>query len=181
MKQSALIQELISKTESHLAFAQSLTDLETDLLKKSPSNGGWNVLQCLEHMNRYDRFYMDVANQKIEQARKTKEEKEFKPGWMGKLFTQMMLPKKNMLKMKTFPDKDPKVAEVDKSVLHVFIEQQKAWISVLEKAKQVDLNKNRCKLTLPLLRLNLGSAMKFDIYHNERHIAQAKKCLKEHS
>jgi len=180
MKQSALIQELITKTEAHIAFARSLTAEKPDLLKKSPPSGGWNVLQCLEHMNRYDRFYIDECGQKATQAKKVLADKVFKTSWLGKLFTKMMLPKKNMLKMKTFPDKNPKAGEVDERVLQIFIKQQKEWLSVLEEAKQVDLNKNRCNITLPLLSMNLGSSMRFDIYHNERHVAQAKRCLETH-
>ncbi|MEQ8910083.1 MAG: DinB family protein [Vicingaceae bacterium] len=181
MKQSEVLQELSEYVEQHLNFAQTLKSKKVSTLKHQPKEGAWNALQCIEHLNRYGEFYLDECGQKINQAKKVQGVREFKPGFWGKLFTKIMLPKKNMIKMKTFADKNPEAENMDKEVLDTFINQQKAWLSLLDKAKQVNLNKNNCSLTLPLLKINLGSTLRFNLYHNERHVVQAQKAIESYT
>lgn len=181
MEQSEAIQELKQFVEQHLAFAKEIESKNLALLAHQPQKGAWNALQCIEHLNRYGEFYLAECGAKITQAKTVDSNKTFKPGFWGKLFTKMMLPKKNMFKMKTFADKNPESAKLDKSVIDTFIEQQNKWLTLLDQAKQVDLNKNNCKLTLPLLKMNLGSTLRFNHYHNERHVVQAKKAMETYS
>lgn len=179
MTQAAILEELKHYISVHLSYAETLKTISKDELNKVPSNGGWNALQCLEHLNRYGVFYLKECGNKIEKAKKQGQMKSFKAGFWGKLFTKDMLPKEGMKTMKTFKSKNPSQAEVDLNVIQQFIEQQKKWLSLLEKAKHVDLNKNFCNLTIPIVKMNLGSTLRFTIYHNERHIVQAKACLME--
>lgn len=177
MKQTELIESLNKYLNSHRAFAKSLVNTEEKKLHQKPEDGGWNVLQCIEHLNRYGDYYLKEVNHKIAKASKDSANREFKAGFFGKLFSSMMLPKKGMLKMKTFADKNPDADQLDKSVIYKFIEQQNEWEKLLKACHHVNLNKLKCNLTLPLLKLNLGSTLQFVIHHNERHVAQAQKQL----
>lgn len=181
MKQTEVIQELKNYVQAHLDFAESLNEKKDSALNHHPSEGAWNALQCLEHLNRYGDFYLVEIGNKVSKGRKQSDDKNFKPGFWGKLFTNMMLPKKGMFKMKTFTDKNPEAIQLNRKTIDTFIQQQLAWLQLLEEAKQVDLNKNNCKLTLPVLKMNLGSTLQFNLYHNERHIVQAKKALESFS
>lgn len=181
MKQTEVIQELKNYVQAHLEFAKKLRDKKDSALNHHPSEGAWNALQCLEHLNRYGDFYLAEIGNNVSKAKKQTTNKTFKAGFWGKLFTNMMLPKKGMFKMKTFADKNPKAIQLSRKTIDTFIQQQDAWLTLLEKAKQVDLNKNSCKLTLPLLKMNLGSTLQFNLFHNERHIVQAKKALESFS
>jgi uncharacterized damage-inducible protein DinB len=177
MKQTELIESIENYVNTHRDFANSLINIDEEKLHQKPEDGGWNVLQCIEHLNRYGDFYLKEVNRKVEKASKDTAKDEFKAGFFGKLFSAMMLPKKGMLKMKTFADKNPDADELDKSVIHKFIKQQNEWQKLLKDCRQVNLNKLKCNLTLPLLKLNLGSTLQFVFHHNERHVAQARRLL----
>lgn len=177
MKQKAVIEEIEGYVNSHLSFAKDLKALSKEQLHKKPENDGWNILQCIEHLNRYGDFYLTEIESKINNAKPLLEDKDFKSGFWGKLFTKMMLPKKGMIKMKTFADKNPNAEDLNIEVIDKFIEQQQKWLVLINKCSKVDLNKNSCRLTLPLLNMNMGSTLQFVIYHNERHVVQAKKLL----
>jgi hypothetical protein len=64
------------------------------------------------------------------------------------------------------------------NVIADFLRFQEEFTEVLKEAEQVDLRKTKCPLSLrPVVKLNLGDALTFIAYHNERHIYQAKKVL----
>lgn len=89
-----------------------------------------------------------------------------------------MLPKEDMKTMKTFKSKNPNASKLNKkNVLLTFIQLQKELLGYLELSKTKNLDKIRTKITLPLLTFKLGDTFRFVIYHNERHIVQAKKVL----
>lgn len=177
MKQKAVIEEIEGYVNSHLSFAKDLKALSKEQLHKKPENDGWNILQCIEHLNRYGDFYLAEIESKIKSAKPLLEEKSFKAGFWGKQFTKMMLPKKGMIKMKTFADKNPDDNQLNAEVIDKFIEQQIRWLDILSFCEKIDLNKNSCRLTLPLLKMDMGSTLQFVIYHNERHVVQAKRLL----
>ena len=80
-------------------------------------------------------------------------------------------------KMKTFKDKNPIHSGVDRRVLDTFIDDQNEFIRLLEKSKNVDWNKTKASLTLPLLKFNLGDTFRFIINHEIRHFFQIEKIL----
>lgn len=177
MKQKAVIHEIVGYVNSHLSFGKDLKELTNGQLQKKPENDGWNILQCIEHLNRYGDFYLAEIESNIKNAKPLLEDKDFKAGFWGKLFTKMMLPKKGMIKMKTFADKNPDASQLNSTVIDKFIEHQLKWLDILSLCEKIDLNKNKCRLTLPLLKMNMGSTLQFVIYHNERHVVQAKRLL----
>jgi hypothetical protein len=135
----------------------------------------------LEHLNRYAEFYTSEIERLLQknQTAKGRPEKEFKPGYWGKKFCDSMLPDENgkIKKMKTFKSKNPAAQEASIDSLEKFLAYQERWEKILEKVKDFDLNKNKCKLTIPLIKMNLGSTLRFIIYHQERHILQAQRVL----
>ena len=97
--------------------------------------------------------------------------------FLGKKFTTGMLPSENMPTMNTFKDKNPAKNDVKNGDINKFIEDQKNFLTLLNKARNTDLNKNNCKLTIPIVKMRLGDTLKFYTYHNVRHIAQAQKAI----
>ena len=90
----------------------------------------------------------------------------------------MMLPREKLNKMKTFKDKNPLGSELDKRTLERFITQQEQLLSLLEKAKNIDLNKTKTAISISKwIELKLGDTFRVVVYHNDRHIVQAKKIL----
>jgi hypothetical protein len=79
--------------------------------------------------------------------------------------------------MPALKDKNPLHAQLDIEVITEFIRQQNELLKVLNKAAGVNLSKVKCKLTLPLLKFNLGDTLRFIINHQIRHLQQADRVL----
>lgn len=175
MKQEDFIQDLTQKVNFTIEEVNQLKKLPQNKLLSRKEEKSWNALECIEHLNRYSDFYIKEFTKKVESANKGNGQKEFKSGFLGGYFAKSMLPTKGMRSMKTFADKNPLNDSLTNDVLDQFLQQQNQLLMILKKAKEVDLSKTKCNLTLPLIKLKLGDAFKFYIHHNLRHIEQAKK------
>jgi len=172
-----LINELVELTHEHLAFAESLLLKTDEELNKRLTDESWSVLECLEHLNLYGNFYLPEIKNRIERS-KTKAATEFKSGWLGNYFAQSMLPKENLNKMKAFKSMNPIHSSLSKNTVTVFIDQQKQLLDLLNASRNVNLNKVKTNISITtLIKLKLGDTFKFLIYHNKRHVVQAKKVL----
>lgn len=182
MKQSEVIAHLKELIVNQTDLAYSFQEEDSERLALSPSKDTWNVLQCLEHLNRYANFYTQEIESLLQKAHSTSNtaDQSFSPGYWGKKFCDSMLPDENgqIKKMTTFKSKNPSTQEASIDSLEKFLTYQERWEKILEKAKDFDLNKNSCKLTIPILKMNLGSTLRFVIYHQERHLKQAERALK---
>ncbi|MNY40294.1 hypothetical protein D3C86_1750280 [compost metagenome] len=98
---------------------------------------------------------------------------EFESGFLGSYFAKSMLPKEKLNKMKTFKDKNPMNAKLDKTVIDKFINQQIKLIELLEKSRNVSLNRVKIQTSISsLLRLKLGDTFQFYVNHIIRHLKQ---------
>ena len=179
MKQSAVIEDLIDKTRYCMGSVDGFLKMDDKNLNRNPSPNSWNVLQNIKHLNLYGDFYLPEFKKSIKKAKRENIDKEFKPGFWGKYFTSMMLPQegKKMMKMKAFKSKSPDLGSVSKNDLKEFLKQQEKLLDLLEQARSTNLNRNKCKLTLPLIKMNLGATLQFVIFHHVRHIEQAKGAI----
>ncbi len=180
MKQSEVIAELKEMVVNQIERTHALQEAGTDKLSLSNSPESWNVLQCLEHLNRYADFYIESINEKLKRSTKSaSSEKVFKPGYFGNKFYLDMLPKADgsVKKMKTFKSKNPTEQESGIESLEKFLDYQEEWLELLDRVKDFNLNRNNCKLTIPLIKMNLGSTLRFVIAHQERHIQQAERTM----
>jgi hypothetical protein len=175
---ATLLQELTTRVQSHLEFGNSLLQESEVPLNWKKDLQSWSALECLEHLNLYGKFYIPEINKKM-RASTAPASKVFKSGRLGNKFAQDMLPKEGMKKMNTFKSKNPIHSNLNsQTVIQTFIDQQKEFLTLLEMAKTKNLTKIKTSITLPLLKLRLGDTFRFVIYHNERHVAQAKRALK---
>lgn len=89
-----------------------------------------------------------------------------------------MLPKEKLNKMKTFKDKNPIGSKLDKKTIERFISQQEQILNLLDKSREIDLNKTKTAISITnLIKLKIGDTFRVVIYHNERHLEQANKLL----
>ncbi|MCQ9636330.1 DinB family protein [Chryseobacterium sp. WG14] len=175
---SQLLNELKNKTQQHLQYAEMLLRKTEDELNFRISADSWSVLECLEHLNRYGEFYIPEISRKISSS-VTSSQLTFKPGILGNYFAKTMLPKEKINKMKTLKAMNPIHSQLNKSVIDEFIRQQKQMFELLEKAGHIDLEKTKTGISISKwISLKLGDTFRFVIYHNERHIIQAGKVLK---
>ncbi len=88
------------------------------------------------------------------------------------------MPNYKLKKMKTFKSMNPIYSKIDQKVIDVFIAQQNQLLELLKAAQNISLNKTKTAISISkLIKLKLGDTFRFVIYHNQRHILQAKKVI----
>lgn len=173
-----LISELKNIIQQHIQFVEVLLDKPDSKLNFRVSKESWSILECFEHLNRYGNFYIPEIDERISSS-KTTSATLFSSGILGNYFAESMLPKEKLNKMKTFKNMNPIHSQLDRKVLEEFIKQQTELLKLLEKAQNIDLNKTRTSISISkLIKLKLGDTFRFVIYHNLRHVEQAKRVLK---
>jgi hypothetical protein len=179
MTKLELITDLKSKTADCIIAAEHFQSLSVKDLNQRRSSDSWSVLACLEHLNLYGDFYLIELEQKILNAKPQVADDYFKSGWFGERTVTSMLPKDDHVdKMKTFQSKDPGYTDLDIKIIDRFLKQQHQLMRLLDMAEQVDISSITTRITLPLIRFKLGTTFRFVVYHNVRHIWQAKNTLK---
>ncbi len=174
-----LLTELKAKVNSHIEEAKLLLTLSNDELQYKTSPKSWSVIECIEHLNLYAKFYNLEVAKRIKKSN-SKATTNFKSSYLGNKFALNMLPKEGMKTMNTFKSKNPIYSDLNtKKVLLKFITFQEELLILLEKSKGKNLTKIKTSTTLPILKFRLGDTFRFVIYHNERHIVQARKVLKK--
>ncbi len=175
MKSELLIQALLEQTRKSINQAENIRVADLKNLTWRQNKTSWNILECLEHLNRYSDFYLPQIEAEIKNSN-TKADIEFKSGLIGGYFAKSMLPGKKLNKMKTFKDKNPLNAKLDKRVIDKFIEQQVKLVHLLNQSRSVSLNKVKIKTSISrLIKLKLGDTFQVDINHIIRHLAQVNR------
>lgn len=174
-----LLEDLAERTRSNIAEAKAFQCRSLKDLNWRPVPTSWSVLECVEHLNLYGDFYIPQI-EKVIRENKFPGEKVFKSGYVGNYFAQMMLPGEKLKKIKTFKNKNPLGSKLDKSTIEKFIDQQKAILDLLSRASAVSLSRTKTGTSISkIIRLKLGDTLRVVIFHNQRHILQAQKVLKE--
>lgn len=172
-----LIEDLIQRTRENMNDAQKLLELPVGPLNNRPGPESWSALECIEHLNLYGDYYIPEISKRIKESKSSAVE-VFKSGWLGNYFAESLLPKEKLNKMKTFKDKNPIGSKLDKHTIERFIEQQKVLLDLLNKAREVSLNKTKTSISITsLIKLKLGDTFRVVIYHNQRHLVQARKAI----
>lgn len=172
MQSEKLIQTLIEQTRQIINQAEKLKSYDLETLTWKENEVSWSILECLEHLNLYGDFYLPQIENKIKNST-TNADIEFKSGILGNYFAKSMLPKEKLNKMKTFKDKNPLNAKLDKSVVDKLINQQIKLLEFLNQSRNVSLNKVKIQTSISsLIRLKLGDTFQFFINHIIRHFAQ---------
>ncbi|WMJ74010.1 DinB family protein [Cytophagaceae bacterium ABcell3] len=175
MQAEKLIDSLIEQTQKALGQVEKLKSIDIQTLTWKPDESSWNILECLEHLNLYGKFYLPEIETSIQKSN-SKEEAEFKSGFLGSFFAKSMLPKDKLNKMKTFKDKNPLDEKLDKSVIDVFINQQIILLQLLKQSKSVSLSKVKISISISkLIKLKLGDTFQFYINHILRHLKQIER------
>lgn len=172
MHPEKLILSLIEQTRQIINQVEHLKTYDFTTLTWKESKTSWSILECLEHLNLYGDFYLPEIENKIKISN-TKVDTEFKSGFLGHYFAKSMLPKEKLNKMKTFKDKNPINAKLDKSVIDKFINQQIKLLDLLSQSRGISLNEVRIATSISsLIKLKMGDTFQFLINHIIRHLKQ---------
>lgn len=175
MQSEKFVQALIEQTRQIMNRVEKLNNHDLFILSWKEDENSWSILECLEHLNLYGDFYLPQIEDRIKRST-TRPEAEFKSGLLGNYFSKSMLPKEKLNKMKTFKDKNPLNALLDKAVIDRFMNQQVKLLDLLHQSRKVSLNKVKIETSFSaLIRLKLGDTFQFLINHNLRHLQQIER------
>jgi len=173
-----LIEQLQVETRQLIASATFLKNEDPGALLEQPAPGKWSVIQVLEHVNSYGDYYLPVLENALKQNKPAA--KEFKSGWLGNYFTNLMLPKQGEVKNKMKAPKNhrPSFHADAKPVVENFLQQQQRLLDLLEEAKTKNIGRIRVPVSLAKwIRLKAGDTFRFLIAHEQRHFVQIENTL----
>jgi len=178
MNRTEFLEELEQKLSAIQRDLEKFSSIEETTLSKHPAEGKWNVLECIEHLHRYNEYYLPQFRKSLSKSKLTSTDK-MKRGSFGMKSAKSMLPSETGVRnpMKTFKSKNSLHSNVSKAVLAVFEKELYELQTLVKDAYDRDIGRVRCKTTLPFIRFRLCDAMEFVINHQVRHMAQANRAL----
>ena len=169
-----LLEELIKLTQEAKSQVEEFKTLSHKQLNYKANEGEWSILECIEHLCLYGKFYLPEIEKRITGS-VPNEQQYFKSGFLGNYFVNM-IKASNTKKIKATKQMDSTGSNLNSSTINQFIKQLNWLETLLVKAKKVNLNKVKTSISLSkLIKLRLGDTLRFLVYHNERHILQAKQ------
>jgi uncharacterized damage-inducible protein DinB len=180
-KSTDLLTGLQEDVQRLIVSAEHIKGIEKSKLVYQTDKSQWSIVQILEHLNAYGRYYLPAIENAMA-ADHTAKDAWFQPGRLGQYFTKSMKPtnvyeitnKMNAMKNYSFPNS----LNVD-TVVNEYLEQKQKLLQLLETAKQKNLNAIRIPITInKLIKLKLGDIFRFLIAHEQRHMIQARNTLK---
>ena len=178
-KSVELLDQLQADTRQLILSASYLRTIDPGLLLQEPAPGKWSVIQVLEHLNSYGRYYLLAIERGLESDKSAIE--IFKPGWLGDYFTKLMKPGEDgkiAHKMQSPKDHRPAKHLDIFPVLTTFLEQQHYLIDLLGLAKCRNIGTIRIPVSISkFVRLKLGDTFRFLIAHEQRHFVQIDNTL----
>lgn len=181
MNSELLIQQLVEQTRQLINRAEQFRDFDNSSKKQRTQPNAWNVLECLEHLNLYGDFYLPQFREKMKRSEHAPAS-EFRSGWLGAYFSRSMLADKKgkIHAMKTFKDKNPLNAKLDRKTIDRFLNQQMQLLELLNESRYHNLNKVKIPISIaPWLRIKLGDAFLFYMNHMLRHMDQAERAVRK--
>lgn len=164
---------------------ENFEHLPDEQLYWKPNEKSWSIANIFEHLNAFHRYYIPVFNGKIANTRFNQPTETFTSSPMGRAaYRSVKLGKVYNVKRKLKSRKEYNPIFNDSlrsdNPITEFLDFQEQFKELLEKAKQVDLRKTKCPLSLrPVIKLNLGDSLLYLAYHTERHVYQAKHILNQ--
>ncbi len=169
--------ELEQIIQENKSIVKELQKESIEHLNQRPAPKSWSALACIEHINRYDAYYLPKIDEKLDQAASS-EVDYFRAGLFGYRFANFLHPDKHQIKTKTFPSMNPGSSDLDPSILDTFLTHQSKLSDQLERSRSVDLNKIKIRSSVTaLLQFKLGDLFRVLVFHDLRHVRQAAHAL----
>ena len=152
--------------------------LEKSILYIKPDTGGWNILECIGHMNLATELYLDQIESKIHLLKE--ERTPYKPTFLANYITSGLGVQKDgkiKFKMKTMKVFDPSVTgSADDNSIERFENNLSRINKILDQLEGKDLRSFKVTTALgPVLKFYVGDAIRFLNAHNERHFLQLER------
>lgn len=180
MTTQELVDKLTGVTDQNLQnVEEKIMGLTLEQLNWRPNENTWSINDVLAHLNAYASYYHAAFLKKIESTRFTNTKEKFISSPLGRsAWRSMKLGNLKNIKRKFKAPKgynplvDREIAEGDQRP--VFKASQEELLDIIQKSSQVNMRRVKIPISISkAIRLRLGDALLFVIYHNERHVQQA--------
>ena len=161
------------------ATAQStFAPLSLAELNQQPAPGQWSILECVEHLNRYSRYYNAAFAAALAQpSSPSRPDAAVTYSWLGRKSVALAQPT-NLKKQATLKYLNPTGSRLSLATITEFDQHQADLLALLARAHAADLNRKVVPVEFfRLLKLRLGEALEFVTLHQQRHLQQASRVL----
>lgn len=173
--------ELITSLKAHVAditetVQQNFLHLTDDNLNWKEGPSRWSILECCEHLNRYNNYYIPAIKSAIRSADGSHDQ-VISSTWIGKKSISMMHPD-NRKKQLTFKKMNPANSALNRDVLNTFLREQSELLTLLNEAEAINVNEKKVPVEFfRLLKMTIAEGLEFIVVHEQRHIDQAKRII----
>ncbi|HLK97792.1 MAG TPA: hypothetical protein VK364_08495, partial [Hymenobacter sp.] len=137
MHKASFLQQLQQQVSALTATVEvEFSSLDNATLQFKPSATSWSILECLEHLNRYSRFYNDELLAGLNKQAYTKpasDSQQVTFSWLGRKSYEAVRPE-NGQASKTLKRMNPSSSHLNREVLEEFLQHQSTLSLLLEKA-----------------------------------------------
>lgn len=181
MQTAAFLQQLQTAVGQLRATTETeLLPLPDAVLNFKPRPDSWSVLECLEHLNRYARYYLPAfASALAASPAATAADEDIRYSWLGRKSLELVRPDNGKLHQ-TVKHMNPAGSQLGRAVLTEFLGHQAQLLALLTAARSADLNRRAVPVEFfRLLKLRTGEALEFVVRHQERHLQQARRAARQ--
>lgn len=172
--------EVRSITERNLqVLKQKIAGLSDQQLRWKPNEQTWSLLEIAAHLNEYARFYHNAFTSRIAKTRFREPKDNFVSSPLGRsAWVSMKLGNAKNVKRKFNAPKGYNPTTTPELVtghdIDTLLKGQQELLQILDAAAAVNIRKVKVPISISkIVRLRLGDALLFVVYHNERHVQQA--------
>ncbi|HEY0654892.1 MAG TPA: DinB family protein [Chryseosolibacter sp.] len=179
MKTTQLLTTLKQQTEEIVRTVETkFAGLPDDQLNAKPGPGRWSILECFEHLNLYNQYYLTALENALSKSSAAAYNQDMKYTWIGKKSIAMMNPS-NKKKQKTFRKMVPSTSRLTRDVLATFLNDQQRILQLIDRSFSVNATRSVVPVEFfKLLKMNITETLEFVIVHEQRHVLQAENVLK---
>lgn len=184
MTTADLIHELKSITQENINFIKKkFSHLNDDQKNWRKDPDSWSINEIFAHLNEYALYYHQAFSSKIDRTRFRDTRDVFISSPLGRsAWKSMKLGNAKNVKRKFKAQRayNPSIHPelLKEQTIEQFTEYQVELLSIIDSAQTVNLRKVKIPISISkIVRLKLGDALLFVVYHNERHMYQALSLL----
>jgi len=180
-----LLADLEADVQTCITATAHWAQSSVETLRQPPANGGWSVVEVLDHLNFYGAFYTEAIATAMANSGRAPGG-QFNSGWLGNYFTRIIgpAPAGKVLKQKFKAPANAKPLAPRQLDPQEVLQQYQAYQQTLQQLLQQVHHKNLGTIRVPtslspLVRLKLGDTFRFVIAHQQRHHQQIQRILTE--
>lgn len=180
MTTSELFEEVKRITQNNLEVLRTQILLLTDNQKNWKKDAdSWSINEIFAHLNQYAEYYHQVFKRKIQKTRFREPRENFlssplgRSAWKSMKLGNARNVKRRFKSPRNYnPVINPEI--LGKNAAEQFTKGQNELMEIFEAAKSINIRKAKIPISISkIVRLRLGDAFLFVVYHNERHVQQA--------